>query len=222
MYRYGISYFRIENGQRVPITGLEVRLVKPRLGWETGIVLKETGQNSGFYESDIIATDKAGYFDIWDNKTNANVPSMSGKSVVVGCVDSDGIEQGAVNAYHLADESITSDKIAKDGIYQANLKDGHVSLAKLSCIIENQTKGIGYETGHTPAIVGSDKTIVHTINLKDKKAPLIFLSSMCDCPMFISEIKENTDTWTVKLTCGEKQKMDNFFYNLIVLRAEVD
>jgi hypothetical protein len=49
MFKYGISYYTVENGERKPESGVDVRLLRPGADWQTGIPLIETG-DTGYYE----------------------------------------------------------------------------------------------------------------------------------------------------------------------------
>ena len=49
MFKYGISYYTMEEGARKPQSGVDVRLLRPGADWQNGLRLIET-ENSGYYE----------------------------------------------------------------------------------------------------------------------------------------------------------------------------
>lgn len=47
MFKYGISYYIMEEGARKPQSGVDVRLIRPGADWQSGLRLIET-ENSGY------------------------------------------------------------------------------------------------------------------------------------------------------------------------------
>lgn len=137
MYKFGIAYYEFIDDERTPITGLAVKLLAPGVVWANGIVLTENPTGSGYYESAIISS--PGYYEIWDDQGTSE--AFSGKTVQVGLVQSNGIDDaavttgkiglGAVTAAQLAADAVTNSKIAADAVRNVHIKDGEVSLEKL-------------------------------------------------------------------------------------------
>ena len=82
MFKYGISYYTVENGERKPESGVDVRLLRPGADWQTGIPLIETG-DTGYYECFIEDEKDCGFYEIWDNRNDTN-GSFSGKYCTIG------------------------------------------------------------------------------------------------------------------------------------------
>jgi hypothetical protein len=140
MHKFGLPYYVIIGGVRIPLTGLMVKLVIDQ-DWENGIALAETPAGTGYYMSAVIP---AGIYEIWDNGENAG--SFTGKTVQLGAVQTQGFEDraitndkiadDAVETAHFAPGAITHRKVADDAVEANNIKDGEVLLEKLSASLK--------------------------------------------------------------------------------------
>ena len=92
IYRYGIAYYQASGNQRVPVTGLQVRLVRPNSTWDSGLVCTETAP--GYYEAVATLASQTGYYDIWDDSSGSQ-PRRSGKTAVLGPLDAAGLADNA-------------------------------------------------------------------------------------------------------------------------------
>lgn len=90
MYKFGLAYYQANNAERIPVTGLTVKFVRPGGTWASGLLAPET--SPGYYELTILAEADAGFYHIWDNTTN-QAGAFSGKTAIVGPLDAAGFQQ---------------------------------------------------------------------------------------------------------------------------------
>jgi hypothetical protein len=114
MFKYGISYYTVENGERKPESGLDVRLLRPGGNWQTGIPLIETG-DTGYYECFIEDEKDCGFYEIWDNRNDTN-GSFSGKYCTIGKLDARGLQNRCIYGNHIEDGAVTASKIAQHSL----------------------------------------------------------------------------------------------------------
>ena len=92
MYRYGLTYYQAGTEERIPVTGLDVRFVRPGGTWESGLRASEL--SPGDYEVYIPNEAAAGYYHIWDT-SSFNPGRFSGKTAIIGPLGLDyGFQQG--------------------------------------------------------------------------------------------------------------------------------
>lgn len=90
MYKFGLAYYQANNAERIPVTGLTVKFVRPGGTWASGITAPET--SPGYYELTILTEAAAGFYHIWDN-TSTPTGSFSGKTAIVGPLDAAGFQE---------------------------------------------------------------------------------------------------------------------------------
>ncbi|HCM15785.1 MAG TPA: hypothetical protein DHW79_07560, partial [Candidatus Cloacimonas sp.] len=149
MFKYGISYYTVENGERKPESGVDVRLLRPGADWQTGIPLIETG-DTGYYECFIEDEKDCGFYEIWDNPNDTN-GSFSGKYCTIGKLDARGLQNRCIYGNHIEDGAVTASKIAQHSITANHLDNSTFNLTKLQHEIQNEYRGVGDITQSSPA-----------------------------------------------------------------------
>lgn len=91
IWRYAIAYYETQGANRVPLPGLDVRLVRPGGSWPGGLPTTEVAP--GYYEASTADAAECGYYEIWDNATG--LPRRTGKTAVIGPLDAPGIAEAA-------------------------------------------------------------------------------------------------------------------------------
>ena len=91
-YRYGLAYYSAQGTDRVPVTGLQVRLVRPGASWNAGLACSETAP--GYYEAVVHDLRLCGFYEIWDTLTDP-AGARSGKHAILGPLDSAGIQDAS-------------------------------------------------------------------------------------------------------------------------------
>ena len=207
MYKFGISYYQMLGSSRIPISNLEVRLVRPGQIFDSGISLREFLPDSGYYETDRLTEEDNGLYEIWDNKTDGHGAS-SGKVTIIGKLDKSAFQKGC----------ITSEALAEDCVKDNHIKAGTLTFTKLQTEIFNANQGKGDQTGHVPAVIGADKVSVHTLE-GYTALPQVILTSMCDTLLFIADIKLDGTKLTVHVGIGRPGDTPNLVYNLVLIRV---
>ena len=115
MYKYGISYYYMDGSIRKPRSGVDVRLLRPGQSWAEGIKLIEVTGGSGYYEISIESEAGCGYYELWDD-LGSPFGQFSGKTCIIGRLDTRGLQNNSVNASHITDGSVTSSKIANGAL----------------------------------------------------------------------------------------------------------
>lgn len=205
MYKFGISYYQMNGAVRVPISNLEVRLVRPGKTFDDGIRLIEYLPESGYYETDRVTEEENGLYEIWDNKKEPQ-GAPSGKVTIIGKLNKDALQKGCVDEYVLADSSIQD----------RHIKDYSVLFSKLRTDTLTQNHGKGDQTGQTPAIIGADKYSVHTLDGYNT-IPQVILTPMCDTLLFINDIKLDGTKLTIYVGIGRPGDNPQLAYNLLLL-----
>ncbi len=124
MYRFSIQYSIVVDGEKLPLTGLTVKLVKPGSNWASGTTIPEAAADTGYYESDVST---AGYYEIWDTQDSPS-GSFSGKTVTVGLLDTTGIAANAVDTEQITDGAVTAGKIAATAVTAVKLAPGAIDV----------------------------------------------------------------------------------------------
>jgi len=192
---------------RVPISNLEVRLVRPGKTFDDGIRLIEYLPQSGYYETDRVTEEDNGLYEIWDNKKEPQ-GAPSGKVTIIGKLDKDAFQKGCVDDLILADSSVQD----------RHIKDYSILFSKLRTDILSQNHGKGDQTGQTPATIGADKYSVHTLDGYATE-PQVILTPMCDTLLFIHDIKLDGTKLTIYVGIGRPGDNPQLAYSLILLCA---
>jgi hypothetical protein len=215
MFKYGISYYIMEEGVRKPQSGVDIRLLRPGADWQTAKQLIET-ENSGFYDCLIEHESDCGFYEIWDNRM---IPtgSFSGKTCTIGKLDARGLQNDCIYGNHILDGVVTGSKIANNSVSAKHLDGSLFTLSKISHELQDQEKGIGDQTQATPARVRDDRFISHKLDKEYNTIPHIILTNQCNCFLYIADIK--LDGTQVTITIGIGQVFDAEFakYQLLAL-----
>jgi hypothetical protein len=207
MYKFGISYYQMLGSSRIPISNLEVRLVRPGQTFDSGIILREFLPDSGYYETDRLTEEDNGLYEIWDNKTDGH-GANSGKVTIIGKLDKSAFQKAC----------ITAEALAEDCVSTMHIKSYSIPFSKLHTDILTANQGKGDQTGHIPAIIGADKYSVHTLEGYTIE-PQVILTSMCDTLLFINDIKLDGTKLTINVGIGRPGDNPQLVYNLVLIRV---
>lgn len=216
MYKYGISYYKMELGERVPLSGVDVRLLRPGAAWGEGVLLSET-ETSGYYECFIVDEEDCGYYEVWDNRGNAN-GSFSGKTCTIGKLDARGLQNDCIYGNHILDGVVTGSKIANEAVLLNHLNDEFkLPLSRLLYELHDQDTGVGDATLSSPASCRDDKYITHVLDKEYVEIPHVILTNQCNCFLFINDIQQEGTRITVIIEVGNNFDADPAKYQLLVL-----
>lgn len=180
MYRFGISYYIMNSANRIPLTGVTVRLVRPGASFAQGIKVEENPSGSGYYETDTLREQDWGFYEIWDNQVDPN-GSFTGKTCTVGKLDARGIQNSNIYSNHVLNGSITAEKLSDACIESRHLKKENISLTNLIYEAQNQDMGVGSPSRRAPPDINLDQAIEHKLDREYDKLPQVILSNQCDC-----------------------------------------
>lgn len=211
MYKYGIAYFTYAEDERVPVTGLDVRLVEAGGDYELGLVLVESGE-TGYYSADVTTP---GYYEIWDD--NGGTPQFSGRTCVIGPTNASGIADSAVDADKIADAAVKSEKISPASVETVHIGAMALDLQQLAHEIETEADGIGQTSAKTPAEVGVDEFIDHSLKSEYTSVPLVVIVPACESLFWIDRIALDNGAVTVTLGVPIGAKATDFKYQLLVI-----
>lgn len=216
MYKYGISYYKMELGERVSLSGVDVRLVRPGTEWVNGIKLTET-ETSGYYECFISNEEDCGYYEVWDDRGNP-AGSFSGKTCTIGKLDARGLQNGCIHGNHIWDGVVTESKIANEAVFLNHLNNEFkLPLSKLVYELQDQDKGIGDSTLSSPANCKDDKYITHVLDKEYDKIPHVIITNKCNCFLYIKDIIQEGSQITVIIYIGHNFDADLAKYLLLIL-----
>jgi hypothetical protein len=218
MYKFGISYYIMSAFSRIPLSNVDIRLVRPGADFGSGVRLKETPEGSGYYETDKLLEPEWGFYEIWDDRQNPK-GGFSGKTCTVGKLDARGIQDNSIYTNHVENESITFEKIAKDAVRIEHVKDGNIPLSKLVYEIQDQSMGKGIPSEETPPR-NEDDHVEHIFAKEYFSMPHIILTPCCDKNMFIRDIILDNKIVTIMLAHGEAYTPEEWKYTLLVISAE--
>jgi hypothetical protein len=216
MYRFGIVFYKQSGPSRIPQTGLEIRLVRPGDDWDNGVILKENLEGSGYYESDDIEEKDGGLFQVWDDRNGH--PAFSGKTTLIGPLDSLGIQEQAVTNAHLAQGSVGADQLQANVISSKQLAPTTVHLGHLCYEAQTETSGKGDISGHTPATLGTDKNAIHDLTGSYDVEPLVILIPQCDYLLYVNQVTVNHGAVRVLVGIGTKGSATAAKYKLLVIK----
>ncbi len=216
MFKYGISYYTVDNGERKPQSGLDIRLLMPGQSWSEGKNLIETVPDSGYYEIGIQNEADCGFYEIWDNVGNTQ-GQFSGKTCTIGKLDARGLQNNCIYGNHILDGVVTGSKIANEAIGTEHLQNGLLSLTKLQYEIQDQDKGTGDNSQASPAKLNEDKIITHILDKEYQELPHIFLTNQCDAFLYIADIKIEGNLVTVLIGISQVYTATDPFYKLFAL-----
>ncbi|GAB1468316.1 hypothetical protein MASR2M64_10320 [Candidatus Cloacimonadota bacterium] len=203
MFKYGISYYIMEDGVRKPQSGVDIRLLRPGADWQTAKKLIET-ENSGFYE-------------IWDNRMSPT-GSFSGKTCTIGKLDARGLQNDCIYGNHILDGVVTGSKIANGAVSLNHLESNtRFPLSKLQYELHDQDTGIGDNTQTSPANCHDDRFINHKLDKEYEIAPHIILTNQCNCFLYIFDIKQNGTEITITIGIGNNFDAEFAKYQLLAI-----
>lgn len=130
MNKFGISYYSMQSGSRIPLSGLDVRILRPGQTWDQGIVLAESSPGSAYYEITLLSDEDCGYYEIWDNRSGTG--AFSGKTQIIGKVDYRALQVGAVSQDRIANSAVSHDKLAQEAVRDIHVLGGTISTQKLA------------------------------------------------------------------------------------------
>lgn len=216
MYSYNITYYRLEDDERVPDTGLKVMLVRPGQHPATGLSADEIG-SSGHYS--VMTSDPAdkGFYEIWDNRSGEM--SFSGRVCVLGPTDTEGIQPNSITNDLIADGAVTGSKIMGGALSEKHFTELALSLESIAHEVQNEHHGKGTESNTTPALFSSDKTIMHTLTDNYGHAPIVHLINQSNGHLWLEDVSVSGGTATVTLGVGPNHgEKDQVKYTLLVLK----
>lgn len=218
MFKYGISYYTVENGERKPESGVDVRLLRPGADWQTGIPLIETG-DTGYYECFIEDEKDCGFYEIWDNRNNSN-GSFSGKYCTIGKLDARGLQNRCIYGNHIEDGAVTSSKIAQHSITANHLDNSTFKLNKLQHEIQNEYRGVGDITQSSPARLRDDEMITHKLDKEYDEPPHIVLTNMCNAHLYIDSVKADKGLVTISIGIGAQFEGEEAKYQILAIATD--
>lgn len=214
MYKYGISYYKMEQGQRVPMSGVDVRLLSPGADWADGIQLIET-ETSGYYEC-FVDEEDYGYYEVWDNRGNPN-GSFSGKTCTIGKLDARGLQNDCIYGNHILDGVVTSEKIANGAIQAYHLGSVEINLSKIQHEMQDQDSGVGDKSQMSPASPSEDSKITHVLSKEYNSVPFVLLSNWCNCYIYIDDVKLADSIVTITLGIGHNFAAIDIKYSIMAI-----
>ena len=218
MFKYGIRYYTVENGERKPESGVDVRLLRPGADWQTGIPLIETG-DTGYYECFIEDEKDCGFYEIWDNRNNPD-GSFSGKYCTIGKLDARGLQNRCIFSNHIEDGAVTASKIAQHSITANHLDNGTFKLTKLQHEIQNEYRGVGNNTQGSPARIRDDQMITHTLDKEYDEPPHIVLTNMCNAHLYIDSVKVDKGLVTISIAIGTHFEGEVAQYQILAIATD--
>jgi hypothetical protein len=218
MYRFGISYYIMSAANRIPLSGLHVKLVKPGETFELGIRLEEKPVDSGYYETDKLYEPDWGFYEIWDDRLEPR-GSFSGKTCTVGKLDSKGIKDKAILNNHVDNEAITSDKISDNAVQPNHFSDSSIVLSKIAHEIQTENQGVGEPSQQTPPRI-DDNMVIHTLLKEYRTMPHVILTPHCDTNMYIKDIKLESGIVTITIAMGQRFDAEEWRYTILVIATE--
>ena len=219
MYKFGISYYIMSAASRIPLSNVDIRLVRPGADFESGIKLREVKDTSGYYETDTLKEAECGFYEIWDDRIS-NKGAFSGKSCTVGKLDARGIQNSSIYTYHVENEAITSDKLSPNSVQTKHIKDGIIPLSKLIYEIQDETRGVGEPSQRTPPSMEEDDISIHTLDKEYDFMPHIILVPWCDSNLHIKDATLEGNTVKVVIAKGQRFDAPEWRYTLLVISSE--
>ena len=215
MYIYGISYYKMEEGVKIPHSGVDVRLVRPGLGWDYGLKLSENIENSGHYVATIDDDADCGMYELWDDLGGSG--AVTGRCVFIGPLDAKAIQAGCVGTNHIAEGAVISAKIASGAIQPEHISSMAFGASMLSLEEQTQDDGIGDVSSQSPAVPGTDNEITHVFENEYADTPIVLFTNLCCAHIYISKVDVESSQLTVTLTIHDKLGVSDFIYKLVAL-----
>ncbi|MDP3114462.1 MAG: hypothetical protein Q8M98_06770 [Candidatus Cloacimonadaceae bacterium] len=219
MYRFGISYYIMSAANRIPLTGVTIRLVRPGATFANGIKVLENPSGSGYYETDTLREQDWGFYEIWDDKVEPN-GSFSGKTCTVGKLDARGIQNSAIYTNHVLNESITADKLSDDCIEKRHFNNETISLTNMIYEIQDQNRGVGVPSQRTPPDINHDQFVAHKLDKEYGNLPQVILTNQCDCFLYIADIKLDGGQVILNVGIGQRWSAQELKYNILALSTD--
>lgn len=214
MYKYGISYYQVVEGVRVPWTGLDVRLLSPGDAWANGMVMSETG-TSGYYECVVTEAADCGFYEIWDDSNNP-AGEFSGKCCLIGQMDARGLQNACIYGNHIEDGAVSSGKIANGAILPQHMGGEVIGLSTIVHECQDQDDGKGDISEASPPAI-TDGFSTHVFENEYTVLPHIILTSKCNCELYVSDASLNGGELTVVVGIGYVHGGEAIFYDLLVI-----
>ncbi|MDP2174160.1 MAG: hypothetical protein Q8J62_10345 [Candidatus Cloacimonadaceae bacterium] len=216
MYRFGISYYIMSAANRIPLSGVTIRLVRPGADFANGIRVTETPSGSGYYETDTLREQDWGFYEIWDNKVDPN-GSFSGKTCTVGKLDVRGLQNDCIYGNHILNGVVTGNKLANGSVSAQHLSFNTFTLSNIAHELQNQNRGVGDRTQSSPADLRSDTFISHKLDKDYETIPHIILTNQCNCFLYFADIKLDGNQITVTIGIGQLFEAQDAKYQLFVI-----
>lgn len=215
MYIYGIAYYEMDGSDRVPISGLDVRLVRPGDDWGNGIQMYEMAVGSGYYECDIATEADCGFYEIWDDQNNP-LGAFSGKTCIVGKLDARGIQNANVYSNHIQDGAVGSGKIADRAVQLGHL-DVSIDIPITMLYHEAQTHndGVGVVTAKTPP-EADDTSVSHVFAREYAEVPTIVLTPTTPISIYLLDVTVDDGVLTVVVGVLSNPDIVNPEYSILV------
>lgn len=196
MYIYGIAYYEMDDSERVPISGLDVRLVRPGDDFGNGIQMYEMAVGSGYYECDIATEADCGLYEIWDDQNNP-LGAFSGKTCIVGKLDARGIQNANVYSNHIQAGAVGSTKIADHAVGLNHLDVSlEMPITMLLHEVQTHADGVGNTTAKTPP-ESDDQMITHVFAREYAEAPTVLLTATSPISLYMVDVAVDDGVLTV-------------------------
>ena len=213
MFKYGISYYVMDDDVRVPQSGLDVRLVRPGADFASGIPLIET-DDSGYYECLIENEADGGFFEIWDNRGDP-AGLFSGKGSTIYKLDARGLQNDCIYGNHIYAGAVTGSKIAAQAVGTSHLNPSLIlPFTQVSSEKAVSTDGVGSPSAVTPP-EKTDITISHLLAGTYTTLPLVFISPRCSATMWVESITLDDSRITVIIGVLNPDEVD-ILYSILV------
>ncbi len=198
MFKYGISYFIMEEGAHKLQSGEDIRLLILGTVLQTDRKPIET-ENSGFYDCMIETEADCRFCEIWDNRGNPN-DSFSSKTCTIGNLDTQELQNDCIYGNHILYGVVTGSKIANGTVALNHLDNSmRFPLSKLLCELHNQDAGMEDTTQAFPPSCPDDRCINHKLDKEYETIPHIVLTNQCNCFLYIYDIKKEGTQITITL-----------------------
>jgi len=215
MYKFGIAYYQITDGTRVPHAGIDVRLVIPGDDFSDGIAVPESALTDGYYEAGLDAED-AGYYEIWDDVNNP-LGAFSGKTTTIGPIGSRGLQDNAIAGQQIMDGVVTADKIAAGAITTEKVHSSCLlTSANLTHELQDNTDAVGSPSDETPP-TKTDTLAIHTFASTYEAVPLLIITPLCAAHFWISSTDVSDGVLTVEVGIDNPDAIDPPTYQLLAI-----
>lgn len=187
MHKYAVTYYEFNGADRVPLSGVDVRLVRQGGSFEDGKLMSEVITGSGHYEITLTDSSDTGYYEIWDDVNNPS-GAYTGRSTFIGQVDEKTLKDLNVYSKHLANSAVTQTKIANDSIVVEHLKSTlKIPFDRIDCEVANHDNAIGSTSGLTPPTDDDDECVI-VLSGTYKAAPKLTLTHLSPNALWVKVV----------------------------------